>query len=512
MKEKKARKSRTFNAIRNVIYNFAYQIINTITNIILPPLIIGKFGSVINGLISTIKQIINYVQLVGAGISESTVVSLYKPLEEQDNNKVGEIYNASSKAFNKSGIIFSVISVLLAFIYPLFINEQLEYDFVVKIVIILAFAGVSEFFAIGKYRTLLTADQKMYMVNVAQIVGSVLSTVMTILLIKLNCSIIAVQLVATITYICRIGILYLYIHKNYKYLDKQAKPDYSAISKRKAATLHQVASLVIFGSQTLFIAKFCGLAEASVYSVYNLVFTGLNTVLSTISSAMLAGMGSLMSTGNNEKVKKVYNLYEFGYYILVFTFYITAFLMITPFIKLYTNGITDANYIRPELIILFTIMGLLNCLRTPGATMINAKGFYDETKNRALIEMTICLIGQAIFVGKLGIVGVLLGTILAYLYRTLDVIIYSNKKIVKQSTLKTFIRIIVNTVVMSIIVLVININVEINNYFSWIIYAGITFIIAFAIMTSVNIVNDFESAKTGKEYIMNILKKNDKKD
>lgn len=365
MKKKSKRKSRTFNAIRNVIYNFAYQIINTITNIILPPIIIGKFGSVTNGLISTIKQIINYVQLVGAGISESTVVSLYKPLEEENNSKVSEIYKASSKAFNKSGIIFSIISVLLAFIYPLFIKESLEYSFVVKIVIILAFAGVSEFFALGKYRTLLTADQKMFIVNIAQIIGSVLSTIMTIIMIKLNCSILCVQLVATITYICRIAILYIYIHKNYKYLDKQAKPDLGAISKRKAATLHQVASLIIFGSQTLFIAKFCGLAEASVYSVYNLVFTGLNTVLSTISSAMLAGMGSLISTGDDERVRKVYNIYEFGYYILVFTFYITAFIMITPFIRLYTNGITDANYIRPELTILFIIMGLLNCLRTP---------------------------------------------------------------------------------------------------------------------------------------------------
>lgn len=512
MEETNKRKSRTFNAIRNVICNFAYQIINTLTNIILPPLIIGKFGSVVNGLISTIKQIINYVQLVGAGISESTVVSLYKPLEEQDCNKISSIYNASRKTFNTSGIIFSVISILLAFIYPFFISETLEYSFVVKIVIILALAGVSEFFAIGKYRTLLIADQKMFMVNIAQIVGAIASTILTIILIKLNCTIILVQLVATIAYICRILILYVYIHKNYKYLDKKVKPDYTAVSKRKAATLHQVASLIIFGSQTLFIAKFCGLAEASVYSVYNLVFTGLNTVLSTISSAMLAGMGSLMATDNDEKVKKVYNLYEFGYYILVFTFYITAFVMITPFIKIYTKGITDANYIRPELVILFTIMGLLNCLRTPGATMINAKGHYDETKNRALIEMTICLIGQAIFVYKLGIVGVLLGTILAYLYRTLDVIIYSNTKILKQKATKTFVRIAVNVIIMFFIIALAKINFAINGFMLWILYAIITVIIAFIIMTIVNIILDKKAAETGKEYILNILKKGNKND
>mgnify|MGYP003308041153 CR=1 FL=1 len=110
--------------------------------------------------------------------------------------------------------------------------------------------------------------------------------------------------------------------------------------------------------------------------------------------------------------------------------------MIIPFIKIYTAGITDANYIRREIVILFTVMGLLNCLRTPSATMINAKGHYNETKNRALIEMTICLIAQALLVTKLGIVGVLIGTIMAYLYRTLDVILYGNKNKYAYVTLK----------------------------------------------------------------------------
>lgn len=501
------KKSRTLSAIKNVIFNFGYQVINTITNIILPPLIISKYGSVVNGLISTIKQIINYVQLVGAGISESTVVSLYKPLENNDNKKISAVYNASAKTFNKSGIIFSIISLLVAFIYPLFIKENLEYSFIVKIVIILAFAGVSEFFAIGKYRTLLIADQKMYMVNIAQIVGAISSTILTIIMIKLNFSMVLVQIAATFAYVCRIFILYFYIRKNYKNINKEEKPDFSAVSKRKAATLHQVAALIIFGSQTLFISKFCGLAEASVYAVYNLVYTGLNTVLSTVSSAMLAGMGSLMVNNNKDRVTKVYNLYEFGYYILVFTVYVTAFIMITPFITIYTNGITDANYIRPELVILFTIMGLLNCLRTPGATMINAKGHYDETKNRALIEMTICLVGQAIFVHKFGIVGVLIGTILAYLYRTLDVIVYSNKKILDRKVIKTFSKIGLNVLIMIAISCIIKINTSVSGYIEWGVYSIGVVILSFIIITIVNIIFDLSSAKTGKEYIFNILKK-----
>lgn len=144
--------------------------------------------------------------------------------------------------------------------------------------------------------------------------------------------------------------------------------------------------------------------------------------------------------------------------------------------------------------------------------MINAKGHYDETKNRALIEMTICLIGQAIFVHKFGIIGVLIGTILAYLYRTLDVIIYSNRKVLNKKTTKTFIRIVVNIILMCLIVMFVKVNFEIDSYLTWIIYSIITAILSFIIISIANIIFDKEAVKFGQEYILNIVRRNNKND
>ncbi len=504
--KKNKKRSRTIEAIKNVIGNFAYQIVNTVTNIILPPLIISKYGSVINGLISTIKQIINYLQLVGAGISESTVVELYKPLTNGDKKKVNSIYKASEKTFNQAGIIFSTVSLIVAFIYPLFVNENLGYSSIVKIVLALSLAGVSEFFVLGKCRTLLIADQKNYIVNIAQIAGAIFSTITTIILIKLDFSIELVQVMSSLMYILRILILVIYINKNYKYLSEKAEPDFKAVSKRKDATIHQLASLIIFGSQTLFISKFCGLAEASVYSCYNLIFSGISTILSTFSSAMLAGMGSVMATDSEEKVRKIYRIYEYLYYILVFICYAITFIMIAPFIKLYVGGVTDANYQRSELVILFTILGILNCIRTPGATIINAKGHYKETKNRALIEMVICLVGQILLVGKLKIVGVLVATICSSLYRAIDVVIYSNSKILKQSVKNTISNISVNVIIFVILISIINISfVSVNNYLKWIICSTIVAIIVGIVVVIINILLHKKTLNETITYIKGML-------
>ena len=58
--------------LKNIFASALPQIMNIITNLILPSMIILRFGSEINGLISSIKVIISYVSIVGAGNATAT--------------------------------------------------------------------------------------------------------------------------------------------------------------------------------------------------------------------------------------------------------------------------------------------------------------------------------------------------------------------------------------------------------------------------------------------------------
>ena len=509
MNKSKKPVSRTRSALINIISNCAYQVVNTVVNIILPRLIIGSFGSVINGLITTVKQIMGYVQLVGAGISESTVVSLYEPLDKKDEKKISSIYNAVGKTFNRAGCIFSLISALVATVYPLLISvEGLSYPLVVLLILIISISGLSEFLLIGKYRALLTADQKIFVVNIAQIIGALGSTLLAVAMLKLGFGIVVVQFAAAMTYALRIAVLSLYIRKHYGYLDKTAAPDASATSRRGAATVHSLATLVIFGSQTIFISHFCGFAEASVYGVYNLVFTGINTLISTVSTGMLAGMGSLLVADDKERVRGVYEIYELVFQIITYTVYMTTILMILPFVKIYTSGFVDADYIRPEFVLPLALMGLLNCLRTPGSTVINAKGHYAETKNRALIEAAICLVGQLALVNLFGVVGVILGTAAAFVYRAPDIIIYSNRRILERSPLKSFARAARFALPFALAYLVaMKLQITPAGYFEWALYAAVVAVASFASLFVIALIFDRKYLFGAFGYAKEILKR-----
>lgn len=493
MKRKISRKN---SAILNMIFNFIYQGTNTIVNIIIPPLIIGKYGSAINGLISTIKQILAYVQLVGAGISESTVVSLYKPLADDDTDKINSIYNACSITFFRMGVVFNLISLVVALVYPFFIKESFDYTFLVVLILVLSIAGASEFYVIGKYRALLIADQRLYIINIAQTVGSISNLLITIILIYLDANIILIQLGASILYAMRILIVYTYVKKNYLFLDKKCIPNFKAIEKRKAATVHHLSGLVCFGTQTVTISIFCGLIEASIYSVYNLIFNGMNLILSTISSSLLATFGNMLASDDKEHTRKIFSLFETFYYLCVFILYTVTYIMFLSFVDLYTSNVSDVNYIRRSFAMLFCIMGIINCTRTPGATLINAIGHYKETQNRALVEMTICIILQLLLVNIYKSEGVILGTIIAFLYRACDIFNYSNKVILSQSVRQTLKKIIPNLIIFITFMLLVNSfdTYFVNNYFEWILVAIIITSICSIIYLIINFIlfkNDF---------------------
>ena len=67
------------------------QIVVMVIGFITPGLMIQTYGSEINGLVSSINQIISYLSLVEAGLSGAAVYSLYRPLADHNKKVINAI-------------------------------------------------------------------------------------------------------------------------------------------------------------------------------------------------------------------------------------------------------------------------------------------------------------------------------------------------------------------------------------------------------------------------------------
>lgn len=501
---------RSKSSIYNLLAAMILQIVSLIVGIILPRIMLISFGSEINGLVSSIKQFISYLTLVEAGLAGACVYSLYKPLAEKNYNEINKILSGAKKFYNRSGIIFSVLALVLATIFPYIVEaESVDNLTIVMLVLILGINGSLEFFSMGKYRALLTADQKSYIISIIQVIGQIINcSIITIMALN-NFSIVTVQLFATTSYIIRSILFSRYVKKKYKFLSFKSGNSKEVLHQRWDVLFHQIGGMVVFNSPIAIITFFCTLVEVSIYTVYNMVFVGISGIVGIFNSGLMAGIGDIISRGDILNLQKVYKEYECGYYMIITWIYSCTYILILPFITIYTKGINDANYIRNELAIAFVIIGILNTLRTPQLTVVNAAGHFKQTRYRALTEIIINLVVSLVLVNYFGMIGVLLGGMCSYAYRTIDLIIYAPKYITYLEVKETFVRIFRMLIIGIIIIIPFKtiIHIQTNNFILWIIWGCIVAVWSGIIVFTGNYIAERETIQSLIRRVLKVFKK-----
>jgi hypothetical protein len=481
-----------------------YQVIFMIAGFITPKIMLESYGSEINGLISSINQFFIYFNLVEAGLSGAIIYALYKPLADRNHKAINGIVSAAKKFYFQAGYIFISLTIGLAIIYPMLVKTEAVSPFSIGLlVIILGFNGALEFFTLAKYRALLSADQKTYVISVASIAYIIVNTLIIVILAELKVDIVVLRFIALFSIILRSLILMLYMKLTYKYINYSEKPNSEALNKRWDALYLQILGAAQTGAPIIILTLINDLKVVSVYSIYFMVITGIYGLLGIIINGLSASFGNVMVRNEQHTLQKAYQEFEFIYYSLITIVYALTFLSIMPFIRIYTSGINDINYDLPLVGFLFVLNGLLYNIKTPQGMLVISAGLYKETKIQTTIQGAIAVLGGILLAPSFGIVGVLIASIISNIYRDLDLIFYIPKYVTKLSpraTLNRIVRMLICLVIITAPFTVISINPE--SYLSWLgitavigIYATLIVLLNSLIFDRVNCISAFNRIK-----------------
>lgn len=168
--------NRTKKFFKNAVSTAFFQIVNMLVSFFIPRIMLVIYGSEINGLVSSITQFIVYFNLLEAGLSGAAVWALYEPLAKKNVRSINSIIVAVKNLYNWVGYVFISLVLGLAFIYPFFIRvttlSTIEVSF---LVLTIGASGALEFFTLSKYRVLLTADQKTYVISLSSSITVILN-------------------------------------------------------------------------------------------------------------------------------------------------------------------------------------------------------------------------------------------------------------------------------------------------------------------------------------------------
>lgn len=413
----------------NVISSVLLQLCNILFTFIVPQIILSYFGSSVNGLISSLTQFLSYISLIEGGITGVITASLYKPLVDNDLKKISSIVKTSDKFYKKIGLIFIIYSFILAVSYPLIFKTNFSFLYVFSLTIILSLNLLIQYMYSLSLKTLLIADKKVYIASFTQIIIIIINLILVIVCVHFYPNVHLLKLICGLLFLIQPIVYSKYIKKHYN-IYNSITIDNELIKNRWNGFAINIAAFIHFSTDITILTIFTDLSTVSVYSVYSLVTSGLRTIINSISSGINPTIGQLLASGDDKVTITKFNIYEYIIIFLVFLVFCVSGLLITPFVMIYTSGISDANYYQPIFGVLLLISEALYLIKVPHLNLSYSANMFKEITIPAFVEAALNIVVSLISVKKWGLIGIAIGTIAGMLYRMIFQVEFT-KKILK---------------------------------------------------------------------------------
>lgn len=422
----------------NTVSSLIFQLTTVICGFILPKLILNAFGSEVNGLVNSITQFLGVISFLELGVGAVVQSALYKPLAEKKQDDVNKIISSADKFFTRLGQIFLVYVIVLVIVYPQLAGKNLGFAYKATLIIAISISSFAQYFFGIVNRLLLTADQHGYIQYNAQTLAVICNTAACFILIHVGCSIQIVKLTTSLIYLMQPFLIYLYVRHHYN-INKKIEYTEEPIPQKWNGIAQHVAAVILDGTDTVVLTLFATLSDVSIYSVYFLIVKGVKQLFMSMTNGITSLIGELWAKQEIEELKKTFSWTEWVIHTgTTFVFGLTA-ILIVPFVKVYTLGIHDANYIQPLFGALIVAANAAHCLRLPYNIIILAGGHYKQTQNNYIVAALLNIVVSVVTVKQWGLIGVAIGTLVAMGYQTVWMAVYDSKKLVKWP-LKNFVK------------------------------------------------------------------------
>ncbi len=419
----------------NLLASVFLQITTILNGLIVPRVILGFFGSEVNGLVSSIDQFLNYITIMEGGVGSVIVAALYKPLLENDEEKISRIITASRLFFRKIAIIYIAYVVIFAFIYPAFVHIDLSYEYIVALVFVLAINLFTQYYFSISLRLLLLADRKVYIVRIWQGIVVLLNMATVVFCANVFHDILLLKLISSAVF-CIVPIAYnVYVKKHY-IIHKDDIPDNQTLSQRWDGFGINLAYFIHANTDIVILTLLSSLKDVSIYAIYLNIVTALRNFVFALSSSISPSFGRIIAEGNVDSSNSSFDMYQFGIYYITSILFSCGIVLVTPFVSLYTSGISDANYYQPSFGVVLMISEMIYCLRDPMISVAYSSGNFKPIAKYAYIEAGLNIIISIFGVLKFGLLGVAIGTTIAMAYRTIMQAVFASKNVLFRPLVK----------------------------------------------------------------------------
>ncbi|MBO0454300.1 lipopolysaccharide biosynthesis protein, partial [Candidatus Enterococcus murrayae] len=291
----------------------------------------------LNGLFTNILSILSLAEL---GIGTSIVYSMYKPLADENRQKIRSLMQLYKKAYNYIGLLVGLIGICIIPFLKYMIKSDLSINEIYIIYILFLLNSVVSYFFTYK-RSLIIADQRSYIVSLNDFIFLLITNIIQIAVLYLYPNfIVYLSIQIFFTFLTNLNISRK-TDKDYPYLkeDIHEKLEPETISEIKKNVIGNVSSkiggVVVMGTDNILISTFVSLTAVGIYSNYLLLVNSVQNLCKQVTNSITASIGNFAATTSKDKGFELFKRHLFVNHTLIFFSSVVLLNVLNPFIKLW---------------------------------------------------------------------------------------------------------------------------------------------------------------------------------
>ena len=478
-------KSRTKNTINNMKTGMMVQIVNKVMAFVVRSVFI-KILNVeylgVNGLFTNILTMLSFAEL---GIGTAIIFNMYKPVAEDDKEKIKSLMQLYKKSYNIIGITVFLLGLLVIPFMDIIINDvpSIKENIIGIYILFLINTASSYFFTYKK--SIISAYQQESIINKIDSIFYLLKSVFEILFLILTKNYIVYLMVSiAVTIIENVYIAHK-ANKMFPFLKEKEvqnlpKNEISKIfSNVKSLIVYKFGSVIMSGTDNILISAMINVETVGLCSNYTLIINAIKNIVTSTLNGVIASVGNLNAVSNKEKKEQVF------YQLIFINFWVYAFcaisfiILLNPFIKIWLG---EEYILGIGIPISLAVSFFIEGLRMPSYTYRVTMGLFDKGKMTPYIGALTNVV-FSILLGKLwGAEGIFIATSIAQLlsYAWIDPYLIYKYEFKKSIGIyfKKCLKYIVIFIVVLLITLIVTNFIQDKNIYSFAIKAVLVLIIS----------------------------------
>lgn len=420
--------SRTENSIINMTWGAIANIVVLLLNFVSRTVFIYSIGTVYLGINGLFTNVLGMLSITELGIGTAINFSLYKPVAEEDREKVKSLMLLYKRAYRIIAVIVGSIGLILLPFISYLIKDDGGIKNLTLYYVIFLFNSVSSYFVTYKYG-LVYADQKGYLLNNIDMCCRLVTTVIQIIVLLVWKSFLIYLLVQTVLQLLQKIITGIYINRVYPYLEeKKVSPLQAEEGARikhnvKALLLHKIGEISVYQTDNIIISSFVSILAVGLISNYNLILTTITGFLMIFFNAITASLGNLVATEEKDKQYRILSVYNF---IGCWLYGVTSVCFIALFQIFIRCWIGSENLLDWSVVVMLVVCYYISGQRMTITNFKTVSGIFSQDRYVALIQAVVNVVVSIAMVQIFGLAGVYVGTILSGLIPTIvrPIIVY----------------------------------------------------------------------------------------